>query len=165
MAITRHSLSRDPIFARILLVVAVASVFAAPAIQAAEALRLSDAWVRAMPPGQRMTAGYLSISNPGELPVTLQSVSSDAGMASLHETRVEEGRSSMRAVHSLTIAPGETVELAPGGMHIMFMGLESVPAQGETLGVCLQTSVGEQCLDMPVQRSAEDHADHSQHQH
>lgn len=165
MAIPRHLRSQDSVRARTLLIAALSSAIAAPAVQAAEALRLSGAWVRAMPPGQHMTAGYLSISNPGKQPITLQSLRSDAGMASLHETRVEEGRSSMRAVESLTIAPGETVELAPGGMHVMFMGLESVPAQGETLRVCLQTNVGEQCLVMPVQRSADTPADHSQHQH
>jgi copper(I)-binding protein len=141
------------------------SLLAAVSAQAAEPLSVSDAWVRAMPPGQRMTAGYLHISNVSERSVTIQSVSSAQGMASLHETIVEDGRSSMRALDSLTLAPGQSIELAPGGMHIMFMGLESVPAEGETLGLCLKTSAGEQCLEMPVQRSAEAMAAPGHHKH
>ena len=117
---------------------------------------LSNAWVRAMPPTQRMTAAYLQLSNSGVEAISILGVSSDAGAASLHETRLEDGRSTMRPVESLVIEPGDTIVMAPGAMHIMLMGLQKTPAEGETVPICLQTSGGEVCTQAQVRRAAPD---------
>jgi len=83
-------------------------------------LSVSEAWVRAMPPGATTTAAYLSIENRSREPREVTSVTSPQfARAELHETRMEDGVARMRAVGVLGIAPGERVTLAPGGVHLM----------------------------------------------
>jgi copper(I)-binding protein len=83
-------------------------------------LAVSEAWVRAMPPGATTTAAYLSIENHSREPRVLASVTSPQfARAELHETRMDDGVARMRAVDSLALAPGERVALAPGGLHLM----------------------------------------------
>ena len=130
---------------------------------AAETLQISNAWVRAMPPGQKMTAAYFQVRNPSASAVSIRGVSSSLGMASLHETRLEGGRSTMQPVDTLTIDAQSTVDLEPGGLHIMLMGLQSTPAEGDTVPVCLQTSEGESCTDALVRRAAP--GNESKHDH
>lgn len=85
-------------------------------------LGVFDAWIRAAPPGASTLAGYATLKNTGDAPIVLLAVQSDAfRMASVHRTIVEEGVSKMRELHRLKIAPGETIQLAPGGMHLMLM--------------------------------------------
>lgn len=118
------------------------------------ALELSNAWVRAMPPTQRMTAAYLRIRNTGSQIVTIDAVTSPLGEASLHETRTEAGRSRMRPVPALQVPPQGVIDLAPGGLHIMLMGLQRMPAAGSTTRLCLRSDAGLVCTDARVQRDA-----------
>ena len=120
----------------------------------AQALELSGAWVRAMPPGRPMTAAYMTVHNDGDAAVTVTAVSSPLGEASLHETRVVDGRSRMDALPTLRLDPGATVELTPGGMHIMLMGLATTPAKGDRVPLCLETDKGQFCVEAPVQSDA-----------
>ena len=88
--------------------------------QAAGKLGVTDAWIRAAPPGASVLAGYATLSNTGDEPITLLTVQSDAfRMTSLHETIVDGGVSKMRELHRLVIAPGATIALEPGGRHLM----------------------------------------------
>ena len=59
-------------------------------------LIISDAWVRATPPGKMMTAGYASLENLSNEVITITGVSAEvAGHTSLHETRIELDRSAI----------------------------------------------------------------------
>jgi copper(I)-binding protein len=90
--------------------------------QAAGKLGVTDAWIRAAPPGAGALAGYATLANTGDAPLTLLTVQSDAfRMTSLHETIVDGGVAKMRELHRLVIAPGQTVALEPGGRHLMLM--------------------------------------------
>ncbi|MFK7830518.1 MAG: copper chaperone PCu(A)C [Congregibacter sp.] len=128
------------------------------------ALVLSNAWIRAMPPTQKMTAAYVSLRNDSAEPIVITAVRSSLGEASLHETRVEGGRSSMRPVDTLRIDPGKILALKPGALHIMIMGLKRVPAEGESSELCMVSNTRDFCVDAPVQRSltvnASPHASH-----
>lgn len=129
---------------------------------AGEALVVEDAWVRAMPPTQRMTAAYMTLRNTGDAPVVVESVRSEGtGQASLHATRRDGDRVRMEAIDQLTVDPGASVELAPGGLHVMLMGMAKMPAAGEALELCLQTNVGEQCFAATVRKQGP--AGHSHH--
>ncbi|PKM06061.1 MAG: hypothetical protein CVV14_13995 [Gammaproteobacteria bacterium HGW-Gammaproteobacteria-4] len=82
----------------------------------------NGAWIRIAPPGAMMLAGYLTLTNNGDAVAELESVHSDVfGSVELHRTEIVDGVSRMRAVPSLRIAPGESVQLQPGGMHLMLM--------------------------------------------
>lgn len=84
--------------------------------------RLSEGWLRLPPVARPMLAGFGRIENPCAMPVTIVGVSSPAfGEVSLHETRVVDGVSRMRALPELRIAPGDAAELKPGGLHLMLM--------------------------------------------
>jgi hypothetical protein len=140
-----------------------ATLLALAALDAAgQALVVEDAWVRAMPPAQRMTAAYMTLRNTGDAPVVVESVRSEgAAEASLHATRRDGDRVRMEAIDKLTVDPGATVELAPGAMHVMIMGMAHMPAVGETRELCLQTNVGEQCFAATVRTQGP--GDHSHH--
>ena len=97
-----------------------ALVFVAGAAQADGRLAVHDAWIRAMPPGATMAAGYATLSNDGDAPVTILSAQSDAFRnVTLHETIVSGDVAKMREVHRLVVAPGATIKLEPGGRHAM----------------------------------------------
>ncbi len=81
-----------------------------------------DGWVRMPPMAMPMMAGFARIENPCARPVTIVAASSAAfGDVSLHETRVVDGVSRMRALPELRIGAGESAVLKPGGMHLMLM--------------------------------------------
>jgi copper(I)-binding protein len=101
-----------------------------------------------------MTAAYLRIVNPGPAPVVVTAVRSPAGEASLHESRRVDGQMQMRELAELEVPGGGEAVLAPGGLHIMLMGLESTPVEGATLSLCLVTGAGEVCTEAPVRREA-----------
>lgn len=102
-------------------------------------LTISEPWVRATPPGKMMTAAYASIENEGSKSVTVVGVSAAvAGHTSLHETRIERDRSTMRPVMRLTIDAGERVSLQPGGLHIMLMKLNEALNEGQSIDICFE---------------------------
>ena len=79
-------------------------------------------WVRLPPVAMPMMAGFGRIENRCASPVTIVGVSSPAfGEVSLHETRIIDGVSRMRALPELRIAPDGAATLKPGGMHLMLM--------------------------------------------
>jgi len=86
-------------------------------------LTVTDAWVRAIP-GAAVAAAYMRLHNGGTRPVRVTGVRSAlAGHAMIHETRLENGVSTMRPHEPLVIAPGASVELRPGGLHVMLHDL------------------------------------------
>ena len=106
---------------------------------ASDTLIISDAWVRATPPGKMMTAGYASLENVSKDVITITGVSAEiAGHTSLHETRIERDRSTMRPVARLSIEAGERVSLKPGGLHIMLMKLSESLTDGQSIDICLE---------------------------
>ncbi len=106
-------------------------------------LGITDAWIRAAPPGATMMAGYATLGNSGDAPITILTTQSDAfRMASLHETVIQEGVSKMRELHRLVIAPGESVALVPGGKHLMLMQPRHEIGVGEKVEVLFLLSDG-----------------------
>ena len=88
-------------------------------------LTLTDLWTRATPPKAQTGGGYLTITNNGDQPDRLIAVSTGiAGLAEIHEMKVENGIMTMRPIDGgLEIPAHGTVTLAPGGYHLMFMKL------------------------------------------
>ena len=81
-----------------------------------------DGWIRLTPVKMPMMAGFGRIENRCTKPVTIVGVSSPAfDDVSLHETRIVDGVSRMRALPELRIAPDGAAVLKPGGMHLMLM--------------------------------------------
>lgn len=103
------------------------------------ALEIGHPWARATPPTAPTGGGYLSVKNTGTVPDRLISISSPAAQTvQLHEMKMEGNVMRMRELDGpLEIKPGETVTLAPGGMHLMMMGLKGPLKQGEKVPLTL----------------------------
>ena len=103
-------------------------------------LIISQAWSRATPGGAKVGGGYLTIENKGTAPDRLIGGSSDAaGKVEVHEMATNNGVMTMRPVDKgLTIDPGKTVKLAPGGYHLMLMDLKAPLKQGDKLPITLE---------------------------
>ena len=115
---------------------------------------ISGAWVRAMPSTQRMTAGYLTLENDGDRALTVIGASSDASpRVEIHTTVSREGMQRMQRVETLAVAPGERVEMAPGGYHLMLRDMPRMPAVGDSVELCLELDrTGPVCTTALVSR-------------
>ena len=120
------------------------------------AVQLQDAWVRAMPPGQTRTAAYLTVHNPGPGAVTVTGARADvAGRTEMHTSVEVDGMMRMEPVAVLPVPAGARLVFSPGGLHLMLMDLQRVPAVGERVGVCLEIAGRPPaCTSAPVRRDA-----------
>ena len=130
-------------------------------------LVIEDAWVRALPPTQKMTAGYLRLHNSGEKPLAVVGASADiAKLVEIHTTQEVDGLMRMQQLESLQLSPGESLELSPGGTHLMIMGMERMPRAGEDVQLCLQlASGGEVCTVAAAQKTQPQDAGAHKHHH
>ena len=79
-------------------------------------------WVRLPPVPMPMLAGFGRIENTCDTSLVIVGASSPSfDEVSLHETRIVDGISRMRAVPELRIASGDAATLAPGGLHLMLI--------------------------------------------
>ncbi len=134
-------------------VVLAAAICAAQAQDSGSAIRVEQAWSRAMPPHAGAAAAYLTITNMSAKADRLISASCDrAAKVEIHETQMEGGVMRMRPVAGgIVIAPEETVTLAPRGLHLMLIGPTSPLSKGETLRLTLRfETAGEISVDLPV---------------
>lgn len=89
-------------------------------------------------PGDMPGAGYFRLHNAGDKPVTLVGGDSDAFQSvEMHMSMSNDGIARMQPVSKLDIAPGETLEFAPGGYHLMFMKRSHSLAMGDEVAVVL----------------------------
>ena len=120
-----------------------------------DAVSVSDAYTRATVPGQKVAGGFLKIQNKGNTPDQLISASSpSAGDVQLHEMAMEGNVMKMRQVKDIAVPANGSVELKPGGYHLMFLDLKGPFVAGETVPVKLKFSKsGEVEVKLPVNAS------------
>jgi copper(I)-binding protein len=100
-------------------------------------VEVTDAWVRGTVPGQKATGAFMRIkANQG---ATLLGAQSPAGgLAEIHEMRRDGDVMRMRAVPKLQLPAGTTVELKPGGYHVMLMDLKAPLKRGDIVPIKLR---------------------------
>ena len=98
-------------------------------------LVIASPWSRATPGGAKVAGGYLTITNTGSEPDRLTAATlSVAEAGEVHESTTAGGVVRMRPVEGgVEIRPGATVELRPGGYHIMFLRLKQPLKEGDKL--------------------------------
>jgi copper(I)-binding protein len=103
-------------------------------------LSIGHPWSRSTPPGADIGAGYLTIANEGAEPDRLVSATAEgAGRVQIHTMAEEGGVMTMRALpDGLEIPAGATVELAPGGNHLMLMDLAAPLKEGTRIPATLR---------------------------
>jgi periplasmic copper chaperone A len=106
---------------------------------AAGALAIGHPWSRETAPGQNAGGGFLTITNKGKTEDRLLAATSPAAAdVQIHMMKVEDGVMRMRQVTGgLAIPAGGTLQLKPGGYHIMFMGLKKPFKQGDMIPATL----------------------------
>jgi hypothetical protein len=116
-------------------------------------IQVDHVWSRAALAGHE-GAVYLTITDTGP-PDTLTAVTTPvASMAELHRSFNDNGVMKMRPVGALPIEPGKPVTLAPGGYHIMLMGLKQTLKEGDSFPVTLNfTKAGQVTATAMVQKA------------
>lgn len=125
----------------------------APAAGAAACdLRIDRGWIRLPPPGTTTVAAYARITNTGKLPRDIVGIDTPiANMSHLHETQMEGSVARMRAVSEFTVPAGASIELSPGGRHIMLLGVVQKLKIGDKIRVNITDSSGcSVAADFPV---------------
>lgn len=117
-------------------------------------IAVTDAWARASVTSTG--AAYLTIENKGSADDTLVEAGSPvAERVEVHDMTMEGMVMKMRKLDALPVAAGETVALAPGGKHIMLIGLKGPLAEGDTVPLTLVfEKAGEVAVEAPVRAAS-----------
>jgi len=114
-----------------------AAVFAAFAAHSAAAqVAVADAWVRGTVVGQKATGAFMQLTSLSDM--TLVGAASPAAkIVEIHEMKQEGGMVKMGAVNRVALPANKTVELKPGGYHIMMMDLARPLKEGDAVPLTL----------------------------
>lgn len=117
-------------------------------------LEISSPWIKNLPPSVPVRAGYMTLHNPESKTVSIVSLSSDAfGSIEIHQTIEQDGLMRMERVSTLTVEPGSTVQLTPGGLHLMMMNPVEPTRIGDRIEILILFDDGsEQKLEMWVKK-------------
>lgn len=141
---------------------------AAPAAHAAEQVAVRQPWSRPAQAGMN-GVGFLTIANTGKTPVVLKSATSPAaGKVEIHLSAMANGVMTMRRQDNGVVVPaGGQLSLAPGGYHLMLMGLKQAQGVGQKVPVTLIFDNGRKIqvelavqLAAPAAGGAAEHAGH-----
>lgn len=120
-------------------------------------LQISDAWARETTAGQTTIAAYMTLKNEGSGDDRLISVAAPApANAMLHASSSAGGISRMRPLRSgLAVPAGATIELEPGGTHVMVSGLSGPLRDGDALRLTLRfEKSGQRPVDVRIASAA-----------
>jgi periplasmic copper chaperone A len=107
--------------------------FALPAVAQ---VKVDDPWVRATVPQQRATGAFMQLTAPTDARL-VGAQSPAAAVVEIHEMTMDNDVMRMRAIESLDLPAGQTVELKPGGYHVMLIDLKAQAKEGDTIPVTL----------------------------
>ena len=127
-----------------------AAAFALPAL-AQTAPKVQDAWARPTVEGQAGGGGFLKITGGATADRLLAASAGVAQRVELHTMSMEGDVMRMRQVQGIDVPAGQTVELKPGGLHIMFIGLRAPLQTGTSFPLTLRfEKAGEVKVDVKV---------------
>ena len=128
------------------------------------AIKIENAYTRATVPGQQVAGGFMKIENKGVADQLVSASSPVAGEVQLHEMAMDGNVMKMRQVKDIAVPAGGSVELKPGGLHLMFMNIKAPLTAGETVPVKLKfAKAGEVEVKMPVNAMGAGHGGAMQH--
>jgi len=117
-------------------------------------LTIVHPWTRPAPANMSMGVAYLSITNHGKDAETLSAASTPvAESVQFHQTSIVDGVARMRPLAEVVIAPGATVNIEPGGIHLMLLNLKSAIETGKTVPLTLEfRRAGKITVQLEVER-------------
>lgn len=96
----------------------------------------TEPWTRGTVAAQKATGAFVQLRSPDAARLVAAS-SPVAGRVEIHEMAMEGGVMKMRQIPGLDLPAGKTVELKPGGLHLMLMDLKAPLKDGETVPLTL----------------------------
>jgi copper(I)-binding protein len=151
-------------------ITAVALLLAALPVMAQ--VTVKDPWVRATVSQQKATGAFMQITSAQDARL-VDASSPLAGVVEVHEMTMEKDVMRMRAVKGLDLPAGKSVELKPGGYHVMLMDLKQQMKEGDTVPVTLvvegkdnkRTKVEVKATVKALATAAKPADEHSAHKH
>lgn len=114
-------------------------------------IHIVDAWARATPPGVENGAVYCKIQNHGGADRLVGARSSAARTVEIHASVAQNGVVEMRRIDALPLDTGASVELTPGGTHVMLVGLAAPLVAGAKIELTLVfATAGVVTVEVPV---------------
>lgn len=108
-----------------------------PSIASAE-LQVNQPWIAAAPPGSRVLAAYMVLQNTDDRDRTLVSVvSNEFAAVQIHRSVMKQGVMTMAHLSSVIVPEHGTLELSPGGFHMMLMNPVEHFRAGDTVELTL----------------------------
>lgn len=119
------------------------------------AIDIGHPYARATVAGQPTGGGFLSLKNAGA-DDRLLSVSADVSKSvELHSMAMDGDVMKMRQVDAIDVPAGKSVELKPGGLHIMFIGLKAPLKAGDKFPLKLKfEKAGEVTVQVNVEAAS-----------
>lgn len=163
---------RRPFLASFLALFLIAPLLGACGENGTSEISVADAWARAS--ATRTGAAYLTIANGGKADDRLLEARSPvAEKVEIHDMTMEDMVMKMRRLDDLPVEAGSSVALAPGGKHIMLIGLSGPLTEGMAVPLTLVfEKAGEVAVEAPVRAAgqsgghdAHDHGDHDHGEH
>jgi periplasmic copper chaperone A len=127
-------------------------------------LKVEDAWARATAPGQPVGGAFMKLTSDTNAQLVGAS-SPVAGRVQVHMMKMQDGVMIMREMKSLPLPKGKTVELAPGGYHIMLMELKQPLKAGEHVPITLKVKAGKKTHNVEVNAEVHDMMGGEESQH
>jgi copper(I)-binding protein len=111
---------------------------AAVAAKAADSVKVENPYARAVPPGQPNSGAFMTFVNAGDVDHSVKSAASPvAATVELHTHTNNNGVMEMRQVPQIDVPAKGRTELAPGGLHVMLIGLKQDLKAGENAQITL----------------------------
>ena len=115
------------------------------------AIAIGHPYARATVAGQPTGGGYLTLENKGGDDRLLSATAGVSGAVELHSMSMDGDVMRMRQVDAIALPAGQTVELKPGGLHIMFVGLKAPLKAGDRFPMKLKfEKAGEVTVEVTV---------------
>lgn len=100
-------------------------------------VRIDDPWIRGTVPGQSSTGAFMRLT-PSAHARLVAARSPVAGVVEIHEMAMEGDVMKMRQIPDLDLAGGRSMDLRPGGYHVMLMSLKQTLAGGQSVPLTLE---------------------------
>jgi periplasmic copper chaperone A len=120
---------------------AAACVALSVTLSAAAQVTVGDPWIRGTVAQQMSTGAFMQLKSATDAKL-IEARSPVAGVVEIHEMTMENNVMRMRAVPSMMLPAGRTVELKPGGYHVMMMDLKQQMKDGDVVPLTLVVESG-----------------------
>ncbi len=109
---------------------------AASATLAHAEVKVAEPWARATVPGQKVAGVFMKLTADTDSRL-VAAASPAAKVVEIHEMSMVDNVMRMRAMSELALPAGRTVELKPGGYHVMLIDIAGPFAVGEKVPLSL----------------------------